>query len=69
VKYGARNKIQALVTSVKSGDVLSLAKFTVERPCVMASVLTNESVDELDLKAGDRVVLVVKAVHVLPVKE
>jgi len=32
-------------------------------------VLTVESVEHLDLKPGDEVRLVVKAVHVLPVKE
>jgi molybdopterin-binding protein len=35
----------------------------------MASVLTTESVEALGLKAGDEVTLIVKAVHVLPVKE
>ena len=50
MEHGARNKIHAVVTSVKSGDVMSLAKFDVERPCSMASVLTNESVEELGLK-------------------
>jgi molybdate transport system regulatory protein len=35
----------------------------------MASVLTTESVEELGLKVGDKVTLVMKAVHVLPVKE
>ena len=69
MRYGARNKVQATVTSVKRGDVMSLAKFAVEVPCSMASVLTTESVEELGLKAGDKVTLVVKAVHVLPVKE
>ena len=69
MEYGARNKIHAVVTSVTSGDVMSLAKFTVERPCIMGSVLTNESVEEMNLKAGDKVILIVKAVHVLPVKE
>jgi len=69
MKYGARNKIEATVTSVKQGDVMSLVRFTVERPCSMASVLSTESVEELGLKAGDEVTLVVKAVHVLPVKE
>jgi molybdate transport system regulatory protein len=34
----------------------------------MASVITTESVAELDLKVGDQVVLMVKAVHVLPMK-
>jgi molybdate transport system regulatory protein len=69
VEYGARNKIHAVVTSVKRGDVMSLARFDVEQPCCMASVLTTESVDDLSLKPGDKVMLVVKAVHVLPVKE
>ena len=67
--YGARNKIHAVVTSVTSGDVMSLVKFDVEQPCSMASVLTTESVEQLGLKAGDTVILAVKAVHVLPVKE
>ena len=69
MNYGARNKVHAKVTSVKRGDVMSLVKFDVEVPCSMASVLTTESVEELGLKAGDKVTLVVKAVHVLPVKE
>jgi molybdate transport system regulatory protein len=34
----------------------------------MASVLTTESLEELGLKVGDTVELLVKAVHVLPVK-
>jgi molybdopterin-binding protein len=35
----------------------------------MASVLTTESVNDLKLKAGEQVELVIKAIHVLPVKE
>lgn len=69
MKYGARNKIEATVTSVKKGDVMALAKFAVDAPHEMASVLTVESVNELKLKKGDRVLLVVKAIHVLPVKD
>ena len=69
MEYGTRNKIEAVVTSVKRGDVMSLARFDVEQPCCMSSVLTSESVDALSLKPGDKVMLVVKAVHVLPVKE
>lgn len=69
MKYGARNKVQAKVTSVKRGDVMSLVKLDVVLPCSMASVITTESVEELALKVGDTLTLVVKAVHVLPVKE
>jgi molybdate transport system regulatory protein len=69
MKYGARNNINAKVTSIKKGDVMSLVKFDVILPAEMASVLTTESVEHLQLKIGDQVALVIKAVHVLPVKD
>ena len=69
MKYGARNRITARVTSVTKGDVMALVKFDVIPPAEMASVLTVESVEHLGLAPGDEVSLVVKAVHVLPVKE
>ena len=69
MKYGARNKITTKVISVKKGDIMSLDKFEVTAPIQMASVLSTESVDDMDLKPGDSVELIVKAIHVLPVKE
>ena len=69
MKYGARNNVRATVKSVKKGDVMSLVKFEVQVPAEMASVLTTESLDHLALEVGDEVQLVVKAIHVLPVKE
>ena len=68
MKYGARNNLQAKVTSIKTGDIMSLVKFEVEAPADMASVLTTESLESLDLTEGDSVQLIVKAIHVLPVK-
>lgn len=68
MRYGARNRIVAKVTSIKRGDVMSLVKFDVKEPPKMSSVLTTESVDELGLVVGDDVELVIKAIHVLPVK-
>ena len=69
MKYGARNTVAGEVKSVQKGDIMSLVKFDVTVPCEMASVLTSESVAALSLKAGDEVRLVIKAIHVLPVKE
>ena len=68
MKYGARNRIKAKVKSVKSGDIMSLVKFDVTTPAEMASVLTTESLDDLALKSGEEVELIIKAIHVLPVK-
>jgi len=69
MKYGARNKFGATVKSVKSDEIMSLVKFDITHPAEMASVLTTESVKELKLKKGDQVQLIIKAIHVLPVKE
>ena len=68
MQYGARNRITARVTQVTRGDVMSLVKFEVTMPARMASVITTESLEELALQQGDEVELLVKAVHVLPVK-
>jgi len=48
---------------------MSLVKFEVSTPAEMASVLTTESVEDLELRVGDDVRLIIKAVNVLPVKE
>ena len=69
MKYGARNNLTAKVTSIKRDKIMSLVKFDVTTPAKMASVLTSESVEDLGLKVGDAVQLVIKAIHVLPVKE
>jgi molybdopterin-binding protein len=68
MKHGARNQLKGKVTSIKRGDIMSLIKFEMTAPAQMASVITTESCDSLELKIGDEVELVVKAVHVLPVK-
>jgi molybdopterin-binding protein len=60
MKYGARNKITAKVTSIQSDQIMSLVKFDVLTPAQMASVLTTESVKELGLKVGDTVLLVIR---------
>lgn len=69
MKYGARNRIQAKVKSVKSGDIMSLIKFDITIPHEMSSVLTTESVEHLQIKPGDDIELIIKAIHVLPVKD
>ena len=47
---------------------MALIKFDVTVPHEMSSVLTTESVEHLQIKPGDDIELVIKAIHVLPVK-
>ena len=69
MKYGARNQLTAKVTEVKKGSIMCEVKLDVSAPAKMASVMTVESAEDLALKPGDSVQLVVKAIHVLVVKE
>lgn len=69
MKYGARNQIEGKVVDIKRGTVMGQVKLEIPSPCEMGSVLTVESIDEMGLKEGDRVRVVIKAIHVLLVKE
>ncbi len=69
MKHGARNTVNARVTSIKKGDIMSLVKFEISVPTEMSSVLTTESLEDLGIKVGDELKLAIKAVHVLPYKE
>lgn len=69
MKFGARNQITATVGTVKTGDVMSQIDLQVDHPHGMSSVMTTESLQELGLKPGDKVRVIVKAIHVLVTKE
>ena len=65
MKVGARNRIVGRVTEVTKGKVMCLVKLEVPARSRMASVMTLESLKDLGIKKGDRVEVIVKAVHVL----
>jgi molybdopterin-binding protein len=69
MKYGARNQLTGKVTNIKRGTVMSQVDFTISAKSNMSSVLTVDALDGLGIKKGDEVRVVVKAVHVLLIKE
>jgi molybdopterin-binding protein len=69
MKYGARNQITAVVKNIKRDKVISQVDLEVPAKSKMGSVMTTDSLDELGLKKGDKVRLIVKAISVLVVKE
>jgi molybdopterin-binding protein len=68
MKVGARNRIVGKVTHIKKGSIMCLVKLDVPAKSRMASVMTLESLQELGIKKGDKVEIVVKAVNVLVIK-
>lgn len=69
MKYGVRNALKATVTKVKDGDIMSQLECQLTAPGAITSVLTTDSVREMDIKEGDQILLLVKAIHVIPAKE
>ena len=69
MKYGARNQIIAKVTGIKTGDVMCQVGLEIPAGSVMSSVFTMDSLKELGIQEGDSVKVVVKAIHVLLVRE
>ena len=70
MKVGARNKLVAEVMEIKRGTVMCQVKVGLKRGpgLMMSSVMTLDSLDELGIKVGDEVEVVVKAVNVLLMK-
>jgi molybdate transport system regulatory protein len=70
MKLGARNKLIAEVTEIKKGGVMCHVKVRLKAAegLGMSSVMTLDSLEEMDLNVGDEVEVVVKAVNVLLAK-
>lgn len=70
MKHGARNDIVGEVIKVDTGDgIMGKATVKISGEFQMSSVMTQDSLQSLDLKPGDQVHVLVKAVNVLLVKD
>ena len=68
MKIGARNNIVGTVTDIKKGAVMCQVKLKIPASNV-ASVMTVDSCDDMRLKKGDKVRVIVKAIQVLLIKD
>jgi molybdopterin-binding protein len=69
MKIGARNRLEGQVVDIKRGTVMCQVRVQIAGGAQMESVMTNDSLDELGIKVGDKVRVAVKAVNVLLIKE
>ena len=69
MKYGARNQLIGKVTGLKKGGLMCKVSLNIPADSVMNSVMTIDSVEDLGIKEGDSVKVIVKAINVLIVKE
>ena len=65
MRISARNQIKGTVLEVKKGATTSHIRVDIGNGQIVTSSITNEAVDELGIKAKDKVTVVVKASDVM----
>ena len=69
MRISARNQLQATVSVVTHGEVMSTVKATLGDGQTITAAITKESVADLELAPGDKVIVVIKSTEVMLAKE
>ncbi len=69
MKLSARNAIGGTITDVEKGAVAAVVKVNVRDPFTITSLITKEAVEDLKLKKGDKVSVVIKSTEVIIAKD
>jgi len=67
MQFSARNKLQGTIKEVTPGTVMAIVKVQVGDNIIESSI-TKEAVEEMKLKAGDKVTAVIKSTSVMIMK-
>ncbi len=65
MEISARNKMKGTIKEITLGSVMAKVKIDIGNENVISSVVTIESVTDLDLKVGDIVYAIVKSTEVM----
>ena len=65
MEISARNKIKGTIQEITLGSVMAKVKIDIGNDNVISSVITMDSVSDLQLKVGDVVYAIVKSTEVM----
>jgi molybdate transport system regulatory protein len=65
MELSARNKLQGTIEEIVKGAVMAKVKVNIGGRNVVSSLISVDSVDELNLKVGDNVYAIVKSTEVM----
>ena len=68
MKLSARNQLKGKILEVRKGVTTAHIRINIGGGAVITASITNEAVDELDLKEGDDATAVIKASDVMVAK-
>jgi molybdopterin-binding protein len=69
LKLSARNQFEGKVEDVEIGVITAKVKVKIEVPATVTSVITKEAVEDLKIKKGDKVKVIIKSTEVILAKE
>jgi molybdopterin-binding protein len=69
MKLSARNQLRAKVDVVALGEVMSTVQVSLPDSQQITAVITKASVQDLDVKPGDDVLVIIKSTEVMIAKE
>jgi molybdopterin-binding protein len=65
MKLSARNQLAGAVSAVQKGQTTAHVKVDIGGGVIVTASITNEAVDELKLRVGDSVTVIIKASDVM----
>jgi molybdopterin-binding protein len=65
MRLSARNQLKGTVTAITKGATTAHVKVDIGNQRIVTSSITNEAVDELGIKTGSSVIVVIKASDVM----
>jgi len=65
MKLSARNQINGTIAEVRKGQTTAHVRIDIGNGVIITASITNEAVDELGLKPGDKAIAVIKASDVM----
>jgi molybdate transport system regulatory protein len=65
MKISARNQLKGVIREIKTGIVTAKVTIDIDGGNTISSVITVDSIEELNLKVGDEVYAIIKSTEVM----
>jgi molybdopterin-binding protein len=69
MRLSARNHVAGKVVSVEEGAIAALVRVEVKEPFTVSAMITKDASEDLKLKVGDAVTIIIKSTEVIIGKE
>lgn len=69
MRLSARNHVVGKVVSVEEGAIAALVRVEIKEPFTVSALITKDATEDLKLKAGDVVTVIIKSTEVIIGKE